>query len=70
MRLFVSHCGLLSTQEAIYRKVPILALPVFLDQIDNAVTLVRLNLTINLNVFTLKADDLRDGIKEVLSNPM
>lgn len=68
MRLFASHCGLLSTQEAIYRKVPILALPLFLDQLDNAAMLQRHNLTVRLNVFQLTAEQLRDGITEMLSN--
>ncbi|XP_046661359.1 UDP-glucosyltransferase 2-like isoform X2 [Homalodisca vitripennis] len=70
LRLFVTHCGLLSVQEAIYRKVPMLALPLYIDQIDNAALLVRHNLSIQLNVYNLNADQLRDGIMEILSNPV
>lgn len=70
MRLFVSHCGLLSVQEAIYHKVPLLALPVFLDQKDNAAMLVRRNLSIQLNVFKLTSEELREGIQEMLTNTM
>lgn len=70
MRLFITHCGLLSTQEAIFRKVPILALPVFLDQRGNAEKLLRRNLTKILDVGQLTAEGLRNGINEILSNPM
>ncbi|XP_055702672.1 UDP-glycosyltransferase UGT5-like [Phlebotomus papatasi] len=35
LKLFISHCGLLSTQEAIWFGVPILGLPVFGDQFHN-----------------------------------
>ncbi|XP_054277647.1 UDP-glycosyltransferase UGT5-like [Macrosteles quadrilineatus] len=70
MRLFITHCGLLSTQEAIFRQVPILALPVFLDQRGNAEKLVRRNLTKILDVGQLTAEGLRNGINEILSNPM
>ncbi|KAG8288673.1 UDP-glucuronosyltransferase 1-1 [Homalodisca vitripennis] len=70
MRLFITHCGVLSTQEAIYRKVPILGLPVFCDQMDNAHLLVRHNLTIQMNPRTITSEQLLEGIKEILSNPM
>lgn len=70
MQLFITHCGLLSTQEAIFHKVPVLALPVFLDQQDNAAKLVRRNITIILDIHNLTAEALRNGINEILSNPM
>ena len=35
-KLFITHGGLMSTLEALYKGVPTLALPVFLDQFTNA----------------------------------
>lgn len=37
MKLFVTHGGLLSTAETIYHGKPILAIPVFADQLNNAI---------------------------------
>ena len=34
VRAFVSHCGATSVNEAIYHKVPIIALPFFHDQVS------------------------------------
>ena len=41
LRLFISHGGLLGTQEAIYHSVPLLGLPVVNDQLRNMVKLVK-----------------------------
>uniref|UniRef100_V5GK87 UDP-glucuronosyltransferase n=2 Tax=Anoplophora glabripennis TaxID=217634 RepID=V5GK87_ANOGL len=36
VKLFITHCGLLSTTETVFHGVPILAIPVFADQHRNA----------------------------------
>lgn len=33
---FVSHCGMFGVSEAIYHRVPIVGVPIFGDQVDNA----------------------------------
>lgn len=70
MRLFVSHCGLASTHEALFHKLPIVALPVFFDQVVLAKALVRHNATVYVNVYELTTKHLFDAIMEVLGNPM
>ncbi|ERL84451.1 hypothetical protein D910_01883, partial [Dendroctonus ponderosae] len=41
VKLFITHAGLLSTTEAVHNGVPLLAIPVFVDQPINAATAVR-----------------------------
>jgi UDP:flavonoid glycosyltransferase YjiC (YdhE family) len=41
MRLFITHCGVSSTQEAAYIGVPIIGLPVFGDQWHNCAKFVK-----------------------------
>ena len=36
MKLFITHGGLLSTEEGLYHKVPMLVMPGFGDQFSNA----------------------------------
>lgn len=41
VKLFITHAGLLSTIEAVHNGVPLLAIPVFVDQPINAATAVQ-----------------------------
>ena len=36
VKVFISHCGMLGTQEALYAGTPMLGLPIFGDQPKNA----------------------------------
>nr|XP_022913455.1 UDP-glucuronosyltransferase 1-9-like [Onthophagus taurus] len=61
LKLFISHCGLASAQEAIYCGKPVLSIPVWVDQLSTAKIISHkgLGLTIPL---------LQDFTKEKLSN--
>uniref|UniRef100_A0A7G3B2B4 Putative udp-glucoronosyl and udp-glucosyl transferase n=1 Tax=Lutzomyia longipalpis TaxID=7200 RepID=A0A7G3B2B4_LUTLO len=67
-KLFMSHCGLMSTLESSWHGVPILALPVLLDQFTNANQLVKTGVAerINLNSFT--SDELQKVILKMMSD--
>jgi UDP:flavonoid glycosyltransferase YjiC (YdhE family) len=47
--LFVTHCGMTGVLESVYHRVPMLALPIFGDQPDNAARLVERSLALRLD---------------------
>ena len=69
VKLFISHCGLLSTQEAIYHGKPVLGLPVFGDQPRNADKLKNQGIGRMLVWEDLTEDILLKEITELMTNP-
>lgn len=67
-RLFISHCGLGSITEALYHGVPILAIPLFLDQHINARKIVEEGWAVSLPYNTVTSESLEEAINEMLSN--
>ena len=68
-KLFISHCGLLSTQEALWYGVPVLGFPVFADQPQNALKLKELGVSETLSILDFTEDELYETIKGLLENP-
>ncbi len=67
--MFVTHCGSHSTFETAYHGVPVIALPVCLDQFDNAKRLVdRAGMGVEILYESLNEENLLAAMKEVLSN--
>lgn len=69
VKLFLTHCGGLSSQEAIHFQTPIVGVPVFLDQQFNAQRLQQRGLGLVLKFSTLNTNDLVKSIREVIENP-
>ncbi len=69
MKVFVYHCGLNGVWEAVYHGVPIVALPLFGDQFDNAQRIVSRGMGVKLDITTLTSKMLADAILEVANNP-
>ena len=68
-RLFISHCGINSFFEAAYFGVPVLAVPLWGDQINNAVRLTDyLYMGLRVDIFTMTAQSLYSDIQRVLTN--
>ena len=67
-KLFISHCGLLSTQEALWHAVPVLGFPVFADQPQNALRLKNLGVGETLLVNNFTEDELYETIKKLLED--
>lgn len=67
--LFITHCGMNSTSEALHYGVPIIGIPIKADQPRVAFRICdELNLGIRFNPLKLNVNDLRNGIIQVLSD--
>lgn len=66
---FISHCGLLSTHEAIWYGVPLIGLPIFTDQKRNCEISRRSGIAEVMELNELSADEIVKAIKKVLTDP-
>ena len=69
IRLFITHGGLFSIQEAVYHGVPFIALPVFSDQPINAQKADDDGYAIRLDWDNLTEEILFNAIQRILSDP-
>lgn len=69
VKVFISHCGLLGTQEALYHGKPILGLPIFGDQPKNAKGFENSGLGRYLKWDDLTEQLVTNTIKEMITNP-
>lgn len=67
-RAFISHGGLLGTQEAVYHAVPIIVFPIFAEQDYNADRIHAAERGIMMEISTLTEDKLERAIREILTN--
>lgn len=68
LKLFVTHCGLGGLTESMYHGVPIVGIPMFGDQDNNAAQVVREGWGVSLSFDKLTEADLLSAIEEVLTN--
>jgi glucuronosyltransferase len=69
IKLFITHGGLFSIQEAVYHGVPFIGLPVFADQFNNIHKAEEDGYAIHLNWNSLTSDGLYRAIKTILQQP-
>ncbi|KAJ9601561.1 hypothetical protein L9F63_000304, partial [Diploptera punctata] len=70
VRMFITHGGLLSTQEAVTRGVPVVNIPVFADQYLNANRAVLAGYGARLDFTNITEEYLLQTINQVLNNPL
>ncbi|XP_025990738.1 UDP-glycosyltransferase UGT5 isoform X2 [Solenopsis invicta] len=63
-----THGGLLSTQEAIWKGIPLIVMPFFMDQKSNAQMLVAKGVGIYLDIKTLSTLTVLHAVEEILYN--
>jgi len=69
IRLFITHGGLLSTQEALQRGVPLLGIPIFGDQSLNMNRAVVAGYGLTIRFTNVTMESLLWGIREMIDNP-
>lgn len=69
-KVFITHAGLLSVTEAIHFSKPVIAVPIFGDQPQNAKKCSNEKYGIHLDYFNFTGDSVTWAINEILSNPM
>lgn len=69
IKLFITHGGLLSYQEAVYYKVPLVGLPFYGDQFVNVNRMVELQIGKRLDFYSLNEEVADSVIREVIENP-
>ncbi|XP_015126429.1 UDP-glucuronosyltransferase 2B31 [Diachasma alloeum] len=69
IKLFIYQGGLQSTEEAIECGVPLLGIPIILDQYFNMEALKRKGIAESLDLYTMTKGEIKDKIYKVISNP-
>ncbi|XP_063992241.1 uncharacterized protein LOC135170396 [Diachasmimorpha longicaudata] len=69
IKLFIYQGGLQSTEEAIECRVPLLGIPVILDQSFNINALKQKGVAESLDLYTMTKADFKDKIHRLISNP-
>lgn len=69
LKAFISHCGLGSVAEAKYHGVPVIGMPIGIDQLTNADTIVAEGWAEKVNFADLKENELLATIQKVVENP-
>lgn len=69
VKLFITHGGLLSTQETTHRGVPILGIPLTADQKLNTAKSVLSGIGVKLDYKNVTKDSLTWALNELLHNP-
>uniref|UniRef100_A0A914VET1 glucuronosyltransferase n=1 Tax=Plectus sambesii TaxID=2011161 RepID=A0A914VET1_9BILA len=68
-KLFVTHAGYNSLLESTKEGVPMLLIPLFVDQFCNAIRAVRLGLGIKVFKNEISSDSIHDAASQVLNDP-
>jgi len=68
-KMFITHGGLLSTQEAAFNGVPLVGIPFFGDQQLNVAKSARMGLAVSVDFMTMTKTSILTAIKTVLEDP-
>ncbi|XP_002031666.2 UDP-glucuronosyltransferase 2B20 [Drosophila sechellia] len=69
VKLFISHCGMISLIEAAYYAKPVLGLPSFFDQFRNLEIMKEEGAALQLNINSLTVRELKDAVHSMINEP-
>ncbi|KAK9306716.1 hypothetical protein QLX08_002634 [Tetragonisca angustula] len=69
VKAFITHGGLMGTQEAIHYGVPMIGMPLFADQFINIANYMRHNIAIALELKTLTEEKMDNALNAILNDP-
>jgi UDP:flavonoid glycosyltransferase YjiC (YdhE family) len=69
VRAFISHGGLMGTQEAVHSGVPIVGIPLFADQVYNIMNLVSKGTAVMVPYDSITKESLSRALDAVLHDP-
>ena len=67
LKLFFTHCGMHGVMEAIYHEVPMVGMPVFIDQVDVLARIKEKGIGVGVHKWAT-VDEIRSAIQQVLNN--
>ncbi|XP_067326230.1 UDP-glucuronosyltransferase 2A2-like isoform X3 [Anolis sagrei] len=67
-KAFITHGGTNGIYEAIYHGIPMVGIPMFADQPDNVAHMRAKGMAVELNMYTMTAQDLVDAVNAVIHN--
>ncbi|XP_065216826.1 UDP-glucosyltransferase 2-like [Planococcus citri] len=65
---FISHCGLGGTNEAVYTATPVIACPLFADQLDNAKLLEDHGAAVHLDFHDITKENILNALNAIINN--
>ncbi|OXU19079.1 hypothetical protein TSAR_002795 [Trichomalopsis sarcophagae] len=69
VQAFITHGGLMSSQEALYFGVPTIGIPLFGDQVRIVATFVAKNIAVKLDVDDITTATLDEALNKILNDP-
>ncbi|CAB0035783.1 unnamed protein product [Trichogramma brassicae] len=69
IKAFITHGGLMGTMEAIYNAVPMIGIPLFVDQYANMDLYKKRKIAVSLNYYKINNESFIQALEEILENP-
>lgn len=70
IKAFITHGGLMGTQEGIYCGVPMIGIPLFIDQFTNVDLYVSNKIAVKMSHREITEEKFDNALNEILYNPI